>query len=259
MATIKVSGVNVEYRQSGSGRDFLLLHSLLTEMSVFDVVAPVLAKMRRVTRINLPGYGASAPINAGSIEDYADHVAATLAALHLPKATDVFGNGFGGFTATALALRHGARFDRLVIADALAAFPSPAKEPLRGMAQRVEAEGMEAVLDTAIKRMFPEAFVAEHPEVIAGRKAALATADAAAFARACRALAALDFTPVLATIGNPALIIVGELDATTPPAGVAQLAAGITGAQYRTLPGCGHCAMLEKPAELVALLDKFLS
>lgn len=131
-----------------------------------------LANTRRVTLINLPGYGASAPINAGSIENYADHVAVTLAALHLPKATDVFGNGFGGFTATALA--------------------------------------------------------------------------------------ALDFTSALATIGNPTLITVGELDATTPPAGVAQLAAGIAGAQYRPLPGCGHCPMLEKPAELVALLDKFL-
>ena len=258
MPIVKVNGASVEYRQSGSGRDFLLLHSLLTEMSVFDAIAPVLANTRRVTLINLPGYGASAPIDAACIEDYADHVAATLVALHLPKATDVFGNGFGGFIAVALALRHGARFDRLVIADALAVFPPPAKEPLRGMAQRAESEGMGAVLDAAIKRMFPDAFVAAHPDVIARRKAALATADAPAFARACRALAALDFTPGLATIGNPTLVTVGELDATTPPAGAAQLAAGITGAQYRPLADCGHCPMLEKPAELVALLDRFL-
>lgn len=258
MAQILVNGVNVEYRQSGSGRDLLLLHSLLTEMSVFDAIAPALAQTRRLTLINLPGYGASAPLDAGGIEAYADHVAATMAALNLPNATDVFGNGFGGFAAIALALRHGARFDRLVIADALAAFAPPAQELLRGMAQRVEAEGMQAVLDIAIKRMFPDAFVAAHPDVVTERKAALATADAAAFARACRALAALDFTPALATIGNPTLITVGELDATTPPAGVAQLAAGIAGAQYSPLPGCGHCPMLEKPAELLALLERFL-
>jgi len=33
----------------------LLIHSLLTELTVFDVVLPRLAKERRVTRINLRG------------------------------------------------------------------------------------------------------------------------------------------------------------------------------------------------------------
>lgn len=258
MATLKVNGVNVEYRRSGSGRNLVMLHSLLTELSVFDAVAPALARTRRLTLVNLPGYGASTPIPAASIEDYADHVAAVLAALELPAATDVFGNGFGGFTAVALAVRHGARFERLIVADALAAFPPPAQEPLRAMAQRVEADGMNAVLDAAIKRMFPDAFVAAHPEVIAARKSALARADTGAFARACRALATLDFTPLLGAIRNRTLVTVGELDATTPPAGASRLANGIAGAKFRPLADCGHCPMLEQPAALVALLEEFL-
>lgn len=258
MAIVNVNGVTVEYRQSGSGRDLVLLHSLLTDLTVFDGISPALAKTRRLTLINLPGYGASAPIAAGGIEDYADHVAAAMAALALPKATDVFGNGFGGFAAVALAVRHGARFERLVIADALAAFPPPAQEPLRAMATRVEAKGMNAVLEVAIKRMFPDAFVAAHPEMIAACKAALAQADAGAFARACRALAALDFAPLLGGIRNRTLVTVGELDATTPPAGASRLADGIAGAQFRPLADCGHCPMLEQPQALVALLENFL-
>lgn len=259
MANVRVNGTNVGYRQSGSGRDLLLLHSLLTDMSVFDEVGPALARGRRVTLIDLPGYGASAPIQAESIEDYADHVSGVLDALGLPRATDVFGNGFGGFVATALAVRHGARFDRLIIADALPAFPPPAKEPLRAMASRVEAAGMSAVLDAAIARMFPPAFVASHPQLVAERKSALASADALSFARACRALAALDFTPALGSIRNRTLVTAGELDATTPPGGAAQLAAGIAGAQFRALANCGHCPMLEQPAALLTLLQEFLA
>ncbi|MGB7540984.1 MAG: alpha/beta fold hydrolase [Burkholderiales bacterium] len=258
MANIKVNGLNVEYRQTGSGRDLVLLHSLLTDMTVFAAVEPALAGTRRLTLFNLPGYGASTAADARSIEDYADHVAAVIAALNLPGASDVFGNGFGGFVTVALAARHGGKFDRLVIADALAEFPPSAKAPFQSMAGRVETEGMGAVLDAAIARMFPAAFVAAHPQIIAERKAALAKADAPAFARACRALAALDFAPVLGKIKNRTLVTVGELDATTPPAGAAQLAAGIAGAQYRPLANCGHCPMLEQPAALVSLLDQFL-
>jgi len=258
MATIRVNGLNVEYRQTGSGRDLVLLHSLLTDMTVFAAVEPALARTRRLTLFNLPGYGASIAADARSIEDHADHVAAVMAALNVPAASDVFGNGFGGFVAVALAVRHGGKFDRLVVADALSSFPPPARTPFHTMAGRVETEGMGAVLDAAIARMFPAAFVAAHPQVIAERKAALAKADAPAFARACRALAVLDFSPELGKIRNRTLVTVGELDATTPPAGAAQLAQGIAGAQFRPLANCGHCPMLEQPAALVALLDEFL-
>ena len=257
MTTIEVDGTRVEYRQLGAGRDLVLLHSLLTDLTVFDDLAPVLGRTRRVTLLNLPGYGASAPIAPG-IERCADHVAAAMRALALPRQTDVFGNGFGGFTALALAIRHGARFDRLLIADALAAFPAEGKTPLQAMAARVEAEGMNAVLDTAIKRMFPDAFVAAHPDVIAARKAALAKADASAFAGACRALAALDIVPLLGTIRNPTLVMVGALDATTAPQPARRLADGIAGCRFELIEECGHCPMLEKPRELLALMNGFL-
>src|SRR5205823_13182918 len=112
----------------------------------------------------------------------------------LPRDTAVFGNGYGAFVALELAIRHGSRFGRLIVADTLAAYPEPARAPFRAMAERVRAGGMAAVLDTAIGRMFPSAFAAKHPEVIAARKAALAAVDPQCFARACLALAALDLT-----------------------------------------------------------------
>jgi pimeloyl-ACP methyl ester carboxylesterase len=256
---LQVNGAAVEHRQAGRGRDLVLLHSLLTEMSVFDGIVPALAQARRVTLINLPGYGKSAPLpSLTTVESYADHVAVLLEALALPRSTDVFGNGFGGFVAVALAARHGARFRRLFVADALAAFPAPAKEPLRGMAARVEAEGMAAVLDTAVARMFPPAFIAARPEVVAARKQALAGADAPSFARACRGLATLDLAPVLGAIRNPTFVTVGALDATTPPALAEQLAKGIRGAQFAPIADCGHCPMLEQPQALVSLIRQFL-
>jgi 3-oxoadipate enol-lactonase len=234
------------------------LHSLLTDLTVFDGVRGPLAESRRVTRINLPGFGRSTPVVLESVADHADHVAAVMTALELGPDTAVFANGFGAFVAAELAIRHGARFDRLILADVVAAFPEAARTPFRVMAGKVRADGMAAVLDTAIGRMFPPAFAAANAMTVAARKQALAGVDQGCFARACLALAALDLTPRLRGIRNKTLVACGALDQTTPPALARELAAGIPGAVYREIPGAGHCPMLEQPAALVALLREFL-
>ena len=218
MPIVKVTGANLDIVQSGSGRDLVLLHSLLTDRSAFDPVVPGLSKARRLTLVNLPGYGASTPAGA-AVEDYADRIAGLYAALRLPRETDVLGNGFGGFISIALAARHGERFDRLIVADALATFPEPAKQPLRSLAAKVAQDGMAGALDIAIRRMFPEAFIKANPRIVDERKHVLErAADAKCFQRACLALARLDFTPILGKIRNPTLVMVGALDQTTPPA-----------------------------------------
>jgi 3-oxoadipate enol-lactonase len=258
MPMIQVDGLQVEYTQTGAGVDLLLLHSLLTELSVFEQVLPALAASHRVTCINLPGFGASGPAEFATVADYADHVARAMDALKLPATTDVFGNGFGAFVALELAIRHGARFGRLLVADTVAAFPEPARLPFHGMAEKVRANGMQAVLDTAIGRMFPAEFQGAHPEVVARRKSILAPANAECFARACLALAALDLRPKLGGIRNPTLVMCGALDQTTPPALAQEVAKAIPGARYREIAGSGHCPMLEQPDALVAAMSAFL-
>jgi 3-oxoadipate enol-lactonase len=258
MASLEVGGSAVEFRQSGRGSDLLLLHSLLTELTVFDRIGPALAGKRRVTCINLPGFGASSALALNSVAEYAGQVARTMDALALPDDTAVFGNGFGAFVALELAIRHGRRFGRLMVADTLPAFPEPARQPFRGMAEKVRAGGMAAVLDTAIGRMFPPAFAAAHPEVVAARKRALASADAQCFARACLALAALDLRASLPGVRNPSLVMCGALDQTTPPALAREVAQAIPGALWREIADSGHCPMLEQPEALVGLMLEFL-
>ena len=257
MPVIKVNGADVDIVQTGSGRDLILLHSLLTDRSAFDRVSATLSKKRRVWLVNLPGYGASSPAGT-SIEDYAQHVAGLIRELGLSKQTDVLGNGFGGFIAVALAAKHGELFDRLVVADSVATFPAPAKEPLLRLAERVRLEGMSAVLDAAIQRMFPQPFIAAHPDIVAERKSALAKANPDCFQTACMALTRVDLTPALARIRNPALIMVGALDGATPVPLAHRLATGITGSKFLEIPDCGHCPQIEKPEAFVSAIDEFL-
>ncbi len=262
MAIIKVNGADVDVAHAGAGRDLVLLHSLLADRSAFDRVVPALAKHRRVWLVNLPGYGAStagtSTAAGASVEDYADHIAALLRALKLPRQTGVLGNGLGGFIAVALACRHGDLFGHLIVADALATFPPAGKEPLRLMAERVRQNGMSAVLDAAINRMFPPAFIAANPDIVAERKAALGKADPECFSAACTALAQVDLEPLLAGIRNPTLVMAGALDAATPAPLARRLADGIPGSKFLEIPDCGHCPQLEKPEIFVNTVAEFL-
>jgi len=254
-----IEGVDVEPAgsESGGAADLVILHSLLAERSAFDRVAPLLGRNRRVWLVNLPGYGASRAAGS-SVEDYAERIAALLHALKLRKA-DVLGNGFGGFIAVALAARHGGRIRRLIAAPALAAFPEPAKQPLRALAERVAKEGMSGALDVAIRRMFPEPFIAANPGVVEERRQALMKADPACFRSACLALAKVDLSSVLQNIKSEALVMVGSEDATTPPALARELAAKIPNAKFRQIEGCGHCPQIESPALFVQAVEEFLS
>ena len=214
MTLARVKEADLDIVRMGAGRDLVLLHSLLTDLSAFDLVAPPLAKTRRLTLVNLPGYGASGPAGE-DVESYADRIAAMIAALRLPRQTDILGNGFGGFIAVAL--------------------------------------------DIAIRRMFPETFIAAHPRVVSERRRALEKeADARCFQRACLALARLDFTPVLGKIRNPTLVMAGALDQTTPPVLARALANGIPGAKFLEIPGCGHCPQIENPQAFIDAVNDFL-
>lgn len=258
MTILTTDDATFDLVQVGRGRDLVLLHSLLTDRTAFDPVVPALSGRRRLTLVNLPGFGASSPTGP-AIEDYADRVAALFPALGLaPATTDLVAMSLGGFVGTALAARRGHLFDRLVLVDTAAAFPDAAKAPLRGMAERALAGGMRAVVDTALRRMFAEAFIAANPDTIAARTAVLLRARPEPFATACRALADLDLRPVLGKIRNPTLVVVGALDATTPPPLARDLAAGIPGARLVEIADCAHCPPIEQPEAFARVVGDFL-
>jgi 3-oxoadipate enol-lactonase len=244
-----------DVEQVGEGRDLLLLHSLLTGRESFAPVVPALSRGRRVSLLALPGFGGSAPAGP-TVEDYADRVAKYVATL--PGKPDVIGNGFGGVIALALAARHGAALEKLVLADTAACFPEEGRTPFRAMAEAVDRSGMAAIVPTAVKRIFPEPYLAAHPEALAERRGVLLRMQPKPFATACRALARVDLRPTLRTIPNPTLVIVGELDAATPPALATELSAGIPGAQLLRIPDCGHCPPLEQPEAFLAAVMPFL-
>jgi 3-oxoadipate enol-lactonase len=241
----------------GNGRDLVLLHSLLSDRTSYEPLATRIAGQRRLILVNLPGFGTS-PSTAPALGDYADAIAGVFDDLALPPETAVLGNGLGGFVALMLASRHGARFDRLVLVGSAIAFPEPGRATFRALADKVERDGMAAVADAAMRRMFPAPFIATNPWVVAGRRAVFERIDPGVFAAACRMLAALDCSEELPRIKNPTLIVVGAEDQATPPALGRTLADRLASATLLELPGLGHCPHIQDPDAFVAAIAPFL-
>jgi 3-oxoadipate enol-lactonase len=252
-----MSASRLDVAIEGRGRDLVLLHSLLSDRTSFEPLVGRIAGERRLILVNLPGFGASPPAGP-ALGDYADAIAGVFDDLALPPATDVLGNGLGGFVALNLASRHRARFARMVLVGSAIAFADAGRATFRALAGKVEESGMAAVTDAAMRRMFPDEFIAANPEVVAGREAVFKGIDPRVFASACRALAALDLSAELARIANPTLIVVGAEDQATPPALGRALANRLANATLVELPGLGHCPHIQDPDAFVAALAPFL-
>jgi 3-oxoadipate enol-lactonase len=257
MPLIGVDGGSIDITETGSGKPLLLLHSLLADRAVFDRVVPALARTRRVILPDLPGFGGSTPAGV-TATDIAGRIAGLFPAMRLPASTDVLGNGFGGFVASALAMHHGALFDRLVLADTGVAFSEAGKASFYAMAGRVRELGLEAIVDIALKRLLPDDFIAANPDIAAERRAALMRMQPARFAKICEALAELDFSAEIGNIRNPTLVVVGGVDAATPPPMSRALAGMIPQAEYIELEGLGHAPMVQDPAAFLRAISDFL-
>ncbi|HCP00322.1 MAG: hypothetical protein CL573_09340 [Alphaproteobacteria bacterium] len=251
---------NADVVQAGEGPDLLLVHSLLAERSAFDRALPELAKGHRVTIPNLPGYGGTPRLNntTPDVREFADFLVGVMDAAELSCDTAVLGNGAGGFMCVALGIYHGERFGKLILADTGSGFPEPAKKPLHLLADRVEADGMGAVLDAAILRMFPGSYISANPDIVTERKEALAVADPAAFAATARALARVEMSAEIGRIENDTLVMVGLDDTTTPPDMSYALHQGISGAQLVEIPDCGHCPQIQSKDAFVRAVLEFI-
>jgi 3-oxoadipate enol-lactonase len=253
---ITVAGGKLSGARVGAGRDLLVVHSLLADRSAFNPVLPWLAERFRVTLVDLPGFYDSPPIPPG-IYNYADLLAEVFDS-GLARDTIVIANGFGGTIGAAMAIRHGDKFGRLVLSDAAAGFPPEGRKAFEMMAEKVSAEGIASVATIAANRVFHKTYLEAHPGAIEERRQVLLGVAPEAFIAACRTLMETDLVPELAAIGNPTLVICGELDAATPPVLCRQMADHIPGARYVELAGCGHCPPLEQPQAFIAAIADFV-
>lgn len=244
--------------RTGSGRDLVVLHSLLADRHAFDPVLEHLASRFRVTLINMPGFHGSQPAVLALMDAYVAMIEDAFDEFHIGNDAVLLGNGFGGMVALAFAIAHPERIARLVVSNAAACFTPEGREAFAVMADKVAEGGLGAVAEIAARRVHAPAFLQAHPEAVEKRREVLLGIHPKAFQDACRVLQETDLTPLLHHLRTPTLVVAGELDQATPPALNREIAEKVEGAKYVELAGCGHCPPLEQPEAFLAAIGEFI-
>lgn len=264
----EIGGRQVRVVERGEGEPLVLLHGFGASAASWRLVAPALAKTRRVIALDLNGFGYTERPRepaAYTPEGQAALVIALLDHLGIERA-DVAGHSYGGGLALLLAARHPERVRALVLVDTT--------RPEYGRARRSRLASFRPLTS-----LFARTFLLRPATV--RRALERSVADPAGvteelvrlYLAPLRVEGAIDAyvgltAPVpgpapepvdLAAIGQPALVVWGEEDRLIAVRWGRELARTLPHAELVVLPETGHLPPEERPAELAAAIEGFLS
>lgn len=255
------SGLVMEYDDAGQGRVVVLLHGFPFDRAMWRPQVEALRDSYRLLVPDLRGFGGTG--GAGerpTLEQMADDVAELLDALRITEPVVLGGLSMGGYITLAFARKHAPRLRGLILADTRAEADTDEAKANRDklIAFARDHSGRE-VLDQMLPKLLGDATRASRPELAAELRRLAAGQSVRGIIAALQAMRDRpDARPVLPGIAVPALVLVGEQDALTPPAAAATLAAGIPAAKLVTILAAGHMANLEQPEPFNDALRAFL-
>ena len=250
---LDVDGWRTRWLESGAGWPVLLLHAFPLNAEMWRPQLERVPDGWRFIAPDLRGFGRSRPSGAAgapiaSLDDYAADLEVLLDHLKIDEAV-IGGLSMGGYVTFALFRRAPDRFTGMLLADTRSQADTP-----EGRAARLSMRAVLAEARSACRRR-PDAAEAavrgtrsREPELVERtRRLILANASDAIDQAIVAMMERPDSTPDLASVNVPALVVVGEQDAMTPPADAERLHAALPRSILTVIPGAGHLSNLERP------------
>lgn len=261
VATVKVNGVELFYKETGRGPETIVFsHGLLMDHTMFEAQRAAFERQYRVIAYDHRGQGLSGRSKhpeegwGEGMDNLATDAAALIQALDAAPC-HFAGLSMGGFIGMRLAVRRPALLRSLTLMNTGAQRePWSSRARYNFLTQLVRVVGVRPFTSVALNALFgagtlrdPQhhAMLEEWIEKIRKRPRHVADALMAVMERD-------EMTAdELRSIGCPTLVIAGEEDTSHPPADSERLAAFIPGAKLVRIPGCGHSSALEAPEAVI--------
>lgn len=251
--------MKIAFVRAGDGAPVLLIHGVGGDASNWDPIAARLRSRFDVIAMDLRGHGASDPIREEvDVDDFARDALRVLDDAGVQRCR-VAGFSLGGAVALALALRAPARVERLAVIGTVCG-RTPAQQA-RAL-ERVEylrQHGTAALAEGNRERWFSAQFRQAHPDVVDRRVAQVSACDAESYLRAFTVFCTAEFVDRLHEVRAPTLVVTGEHDVAATPAMAALIGARVRAAEVHVLPGLHHSVLIEAPATVGALLERFFA
>ncbi len=249
----------------GTGTDIVVLHGWGLNANIWTPIVADLAKLGRVHRLDLPGYGES-PWPADRELTFANLCELTLAAL--PSRCHLIGWSLGGLVASQIGLQAPERLHSLTTVASSPYFPAtpewPGIEPhiLHTFAKQLSKDFKRTVERFLALQSLGAPHAKEDIKQIKAWLFAKPMATPAVLDAGLDMLASVDLRPQLAQLTVPLLRVYGKLDALVPAAvadHVSQLLPSTASAQHQYLaPRCSHAPFISGPSGFMAALQPFL-
>jgi pimeloyl-ACP methyl ester carboxylesterase len=258
----QLDGIEIHYRDEGSGRPLLLVHGFPLTHAMWSQQIATLSDTYRVIAPDLRGFGGS-PFVEGEIgmETYGADLSALLDHLGLAEPIAMAGFSMGGYVLLALLREQPGRVDRLALIDTKATADSPeAKAGRLAAAESVLVDGSGVVARGMIEKLFAPATREARPNLEAELLEMMSEQAPGAVAQALLAMASRpDSMPLLAALEVPTMVIVGSEDVIATPEEARWMADEIPGAQLVEIAGAGHMAPVERPDAVNRALASWLA
>jgi pimeloyl-ACP methyl ester carboxylesterase len=216
-----------------------------------------------VARLLMPDYrgigSSSLTLGPYTMDLLADDMAALLDRAAVTQAV-VVGDSMGVYVAFSLLERHPERVRAVVFSDSRAEADTPEQaERRQTTADGLRNEGT-AVLRSRVDDLFAATTRRTRPALVFEMQTQVATMRAEGLAWLTQGMALRhDRRALLPRISVPALLLCGEEDTVSPPAGMQAMAGAIPNADFHLIPQAGHLAPLEQPEVWNRYVREFIS
>jgi pimeloyl-ACP methyl ester carboxylesterase len=246
------------YVSQGEGPVLLFLHGIGGNHQSFDGQLPAFADRWRAVSWDMPGYGASPPLDEMTFENLAHALARLLDQLDAPTAA-IVGHSMGGMVAQEFMVHYPGRTSAVVLSGTSPSFGKPGKWRDDFLGQRL------APLDRGLrpadfaKELVPNLMSSNPPEAaVASAHASMSALPAETYRSALNCLVTFNQRDRLSDISCPTLALAGEFDAAAPAPMMEKMASQIPDCRYHCLSGVGHLANLEDPEQFNGAIRTFL-
>jgi 3-oxoadipate enol-lactonase len=250
----------LEAGPADSANVIVLLHAFPIGMRLWEPL--VIPHGWRAIAPALPGFDGTPlpPAESTSIDDYSSLVLALLNSLGIREFV-AGGVSMGGYAVFGIWRLAAARCRGIILADSRSGADSEQGRAAREALLRVVRDkGPAAVADDMLPKLLGQATHARRPEIVARVRSLIESQTVDGIAAAILRLRDRpDSTPLLSEIKVPALVLVGDEDALTPPAESEKMRDALPQASLAVIPGAGHLACIEDPAAFSAALGRFLN
>lgn len=253
---------------AGQGDLVVGLHGFTGNGATMQPLIEAVRGERRALLIDCIGHGASdapahlEPYEMNSVVDQY----LSIIGHQPPGSVHLIGYSMGGRIALSMAARAPWYFASITILSATPGLSDPVERAARHeadqtLANRIEADGVEAFLDWWLERPIFAPMVAKlDPAQLAATRTQRMSAHATGLANSLRGTGTGSMSPVwpmLAALRSPLLALAGELDATYVDI-AEQIAQAAPFGRFEVIPSAGHALHVENPDAVSHLVGDFL-